>query len=91
LARSQTINHRKKVKLYVKDLFFSDNPVVISRVSAILDAEDIEYVVLGGHASLLGGGIPVIQSRVMVDADKHKKAVALIRAENLENDMELKA
>ena len=75
----------------MKDLFFSDNPVVISRVSAILEAEDIEYVVLGGHASLLGGGIPVIQSRVMVEADQHETAVALIRAEKLENDVELKA
>ena len=75
----------------MKDLFFSDNPVVISRISAILDAEDIEYVVLGAHASLLGGGIPVIQSRVMVESDQHETAVSLIRAENLENDVELKA
>lgn len=74
----------------MKDLFFSDNPVVISRVSAILEAEDIHFVVLGAHASLLGGGIPVIQSRVMVDAGKHETAVALIRAENMENDLELK-
>ncbi len=75
----------------MRDLFFSDNPVVISRISAILDAENIRYVVLGAHASLLGGGIPVIQSRVMVETDKHKTAIALIREENLENDVELKA
>lgn len=75
----------------MRDLFFSDNPVVISRISAILDAENIHYVVLGAHASLLGGGIPVIQSRVMVETDKHETAIALIREENLENDVELKA
>lgn len=74
----------------MRDLFFSDNPVVISRISAILDAENIHYVVLGAHASLLGGGIPVIQSRVMVETDKHETAIALIREENLENDVELK-
>lgn len=74
----------------MKDLLFSDNAVVISRVSALLEAEDIEYVVLGGHASLLGGGIGVIQSRIMVEAKKHTKAVRLIREENLENDVELK-
>ena len=74
----------------MKDLLFSDNPVVISRVSALLEAENIEYVVLGAHASLLGGGIGVIQSRVMVDPKKHQKAVSLIRQQNMENDVELK-
>lgn len=74
----------------MKDLLFSDNAVVISRVSALLEAEDIEYVVLGAHASLLGGGIGVIQSRVMVEPKKHVKAVRLIREENLENDVDLK-
>lgn len=74
----------------MKDLLFSDNAVVISRVSALLEAEDIEFVVLGAHASLFGGGIGVIQSRVMVDAKKHDIAVKLIRQENMENDVELK-
>lgn len=74
----------------MKDLLFSDNAVVISRVSALLDAENIEYVVLGAHASLLGGGIGVIQSRVMVDPKKHAMAVKLIRQIKLENDVELK-
>lgn len=75
----------------MKDLFFSDDPVVISRVSAILTAESIDYVVIGGHASLLGGMIPGIRTRVMVDPNQHDTAVALIRAENLEDDLELKA
>lgn len=74
----------------MKDLFFSDNPVVISRISALLGEEDIDYVVLGGHASLLGGGIGGIQSRVMVDKKAHGRAVWLIRQENLENDIDLK-
>lgn len=74
----------------MKDLLFSDNAVVISRVSALLDAENIDFVVLGAHASLFGGGIGVIQSRIMVDEKKHNLAVRLIRAENMENDVELK-
>lgn len=74
----------------MKDLLLSDNAVVISRVSALLTAENIEFVVLGAHASLFGGGIGVIQSRVMVEPEKHTKAVRLIREENLENDVELK-
>lgn len=74
----------------MKDLLHSDNPVVISRVSALLAAENIEFIVLGAHASLLGGGIGAIQSRVMVEQKKHHKAVRLIRQENLENDVDLK-
>ena len=74
----------------MKDLLFSDNAVVISRVSALLDAEDIEFVVLGAHASLWGGGIGAIQSRVMVDPKKHAKAVLLIRQSSVANDVDLK-
>ncbi|MBT5186774.1 MAG: hypothetical protein HOH19_10220 [Kordiimonadaceae bacterium] len=69
---------------------FSDNPVIISRVSAIFDAENIEYIVLGGLASLFGGGIKGIQNRVMVKSEDHRKAVKLIRELGMENDVELK-
>nr|WP_250646745.1 DUF2007 domain-containing protein [Pseudemcibacter aquimaris] len=71
-------------------MLFSDNPVVISRISAMLEAENIEYVVLGGHASLYGVGLEGIQSRMMVDEENHERAVSLIRAENLENVVDLK-
>lgn len=74
----------------MKDLLFSDNPVVISRISALLEAEDIEFVVLGAHASLWGGGIGPIQSRVMVENNKHAKAAELIRESSVANDVDLK-
>lgn len=74
----------------MKDLLFSDNPVVISRVSALLEAENIEFVVLGAHASLWGGGIGAIQSRVMVEISKHTKAVRLIRESSVANDVDIK-
>ena len=90
MARRQTENFINKEKFTRKDLLFSDNAVVISRISALLEAENIEYVVHGAHASLLGGGIGVIQSRLMVDIEKHAKAVRLIRAENLDNDVDMK-
>ncbi len=73
----------------MKDLLFSDNPVIISRVSALLGSEDIEFVVLGAHASLWGGGIGAIQSRVMVEQNKHTKAVRLIRESSIANDVDI--
>ncbi|MDA0707870.1 MAG: DUF2007 domain-containing protein [Proteobacteria bacterium] len=74
----------------MKDLLLTDNPVIISRVSALLEAEGIEFVVLGAHASLFGGGIGPIQTTVMVEQRYHTKAVKLIRQLGLEDDVELK-
>jgi hypothetical protein len=74
----------------VKDLMFSDNPVLISRVSALFDAENVEYVVLGGTASLFGGALNGIQSRIMVNTEHHRKALRLIRDLGIEDEVELK-
>ena len=73
----------------MKPLFLSDDAVLISRVSALLDAENIDFVVLGAHASLWAGGIGPIQTKVMVEENKYSMAVRLIREENLANDLEL--
>jgi hypothetical protein len=73
----------------VRDLCICDNPVLISRISALLDGDDINYVVLGAHASLFGGGIGLIQSRIMVDSGKYQRASWLIRNENLDKDVDL--
>lgn len=73
----------------MKDLCFSDNPVLISRISALLGGDNIEFVVLGGHASLFGGGIGLIQSRIMVEEDKHQRAAWLIRTEGLDQDVDI--
>ncbi|MDG1438591.1 MAG: DUF2007 domain-containing protein [Emcibacteraceae bacterium] len=73
----------------MKDLCISDNPVLISRISALLDGDNIKFVVLGGHASLFGGGIGLIQSRIMVEKNKHPRAALLIRDEGLDQDVDI--
>ena len=55
----------------MKPLFLSDDAVLISRVSALLDAENIDFVVLGANASLWAGGIGPIQTKVMVEENKY--------------------
>lgn len=74
----------------MEDVMFSDNPVIISRVSALFEAEDIEYVVLGATAGLFGGALSGIQNRLMVRSDHHRKAVRLIRELGIEDEVELK-
>lgn len=70
------------------ELFTTDNNVLISRISALFDAENIPFVVLGNHASLLGGGILGIGQRVMVEDDYIPKAIRLIRQIGLEGDID---
>lgn len=70
------------------EIFSTDNNVIISRISALFDAEDIPFVILGNHASLLGGGILGIGQRVMVDPDYIPEAIRLIRENGLKGDID---
>ncbi|MCF8475008.1 MAG: DUF2007 domain-containing protein [Emcibacter sp.] len=70
------------------EIFSSDNNVLISRISALFNEEAIPFVVLGHHASLLGGGIMGIGQRVMVEEKYIKQAVRLIRENGLAGDID---
>lgn len=73
------------------EIFATDNSVLISRISALFDAEEVPFVVLGNHASLLGGGIMGIGQRVMVEEDYIPKAIRLIRENGLKGDLDFVA
>jgi hypothetical protein len=70
------------------EIFATDNTVLISRISALFDAEDVPFVVLGHHASLMGGGILGIGQRVMVAEEYIPKAIRLIRETGLKGDVD---
>ena len=73
------------------EIFSTDNNVLISRISALFDAQEVPFVVLGHHASLLGGGIMGIGQRVMVAEDYIPKALRLIRENGLKGDIDFVA
>ena len=73
------------------EIFATDNSVLISRISALFDAEEVPFVVLGNHASLLGGGIMGIGQRVMVGEEYIAKAIRLIRENGLKGDVDFVA
>jgi len=75
----------------VIEIFSTDNNVLISRISALFDAQEVPFVVLGHHASLLGGGIMGIGQRVMVAEDYIPKALRLIRENGLKGDIDFVA
>ena len=72
----------------MRELFSSDNLVLISRISALFDSEGVEFCVLDGHASLFGGGIDGIARRVMVPPDSITRAKFLIRQAGLADDVD---
>ncbi|GEM_PF-735043 len=73
----------------VIEIFTTDNTVLISRISALFNAENIDFMVLGNHASLLGGGIAGIGQRMMVGAENTQKALRLIRQTGLQDDIDI--
>jgi len=72
----------------VIEIFSTDNNVLISRISALFDAEEVPFVILGHHASLMGGGILGIGQRVMVAEEYIPVAIRLIRETGLKDDID---
>lgn len=70
------------------EIFSTDNNVLISRISALFDGAGVPFVILGAHASLLGGGIMGIGQRVMVEEEYISKAIRLIRENGLAGDVD---
>ncbi len=70
------------------EIFSTDNNVLISRISALFDAEEVPFVILGHHASLMGGGILGIGQRVMVAEEFIPTAIQLIRENGLKGDID---
>lgn len=73
------------------EIFSTDNIVLISRVSALFEGEDVPFVILGAHASLMGGGIMGVGQRVMVAEEYIPKAMRLIRENDLKGDIDFVA
>ncbi len=73
------------------EIFATDNNVLISRISALFDGSDLPFVILGAHASLMGGGILGVGQRVMVEEEYISKALKLIRENGLEGDIDFVA
>ena len=63
----------------VKTLVSTNNPVTLTTVGALLKAEDIPYVVLDQHMSLIEGSIGAIPRRLCVVAEDWEEAAELLR------------
>ena len=51
----------------MEELLRTNDPVLLSWMQARLDALDVPFLVFDTHASVIEGGVPAIQRRLMVD------------------------
>lgn len=68
----------------MKELFRTNDPVLVSWTEALLAAEGIRIFVMDAHTSVLEGGTIAIPRRVMVDDRDFGRARALIEAARAE-------
>jgi glycerol dehydrogenase-like iron-containing ADH family enzyme len=61
----------------MKELLRSNDPVLLSYVSALLEEGDIAFMVADGNMSVLEGSIGALPRRVLVETDK------IVQARNL--------
>lgn len=64
----------------MKELFRTNDPVLLSWADALLRSEGIEALVLDGHASVVDGSIGAIPRRLVVEDEEHPRAQRLIDA-----------
>ena len=62
----------------MKELFRTNDPVILSWASAMLAGENIETIVFDTHTSILEGSIGALPRRLMVTARDHARASRLL-------------
>ncbi len=62
----------------MKELFRTNNPVILSWALAILAGENIEAIVFDTHTSILEGSIGALPRRLMVTDRDHARACRLL-------------
>jgi len=62
----------------MKELFKTNDPVLLSFATSLLADQNIEAVVLDSHTSVLEGSIGAIPRRLMVEDDDYERARRLL-------------
>lgn len=63
----------------MNELLKTNDAVLISYISALLDGEGIGYVVFDTNMSIVEGSIGVLPRRMMVEAERYDDAMALLQ------------
>ncbi len=69
----------------MRELFRTNNPVLLSWIEALLSDARIASIVLDQHTSVIEGSIGAIQRRLMVDDEDYAAACRLLEAARREH------
>ena len=75
----------------MKELLRSNDPVLLSFVSALLREAGIEFIVLDTNMSVMEGSIGILPQRVLVEEGAVDHARTLLTEAGVGNDLERKA
>lgn len=68
----------------MRELYRTNDPVLLSWLLARLEAENVDALVFDNHASVVEGNIAAVQRRVMVaEFDLDRAAQVLVEAEEI--------
>lgn len=72
----------------MKELLRSNDPVLLSYVSALLQEAGIAFTVLDTNMSIMEGSIGILPRRVLVDADAIHRARKLLTEAGVGHDID---
>jgi Putative prokaryotic signal transducing protein len=71
----------------MKELLRSNDPVLLSYVSALLEEADIAFIVLDTNMSVLEGSIGILPRRVLVEDERITRARNLLTEAGIGHDI----
>jgi Putative prokaryotic signal transducing protein len=86
-AYRQTNDSGPKGQKPVRELVRTNNPVLISAITALLDGARIPHSVLDQNMSVLEGSLGILPRRILVDDERHDEACRLLNDAGLANEI----
>jgi hypothetical protein len=71
----------------MEELLRTNDIVLISFISALLNDDDIEFMVVDQHMSILEGSLGAIPRRILVESSSFDQARRLVRGADLANEL----
>lgn len=69
----------------MKELFRSNDAVLLSFVEALLSDADIAYVIADGNMSIVEGSLGILPRRMLVSVDQWNQALRILKEAELDH------
>lgn len=71
----------------MEELLRTNDIVLISFISTLLEDDDIQFLVVDQHMSILEGSVGAIPRRIMVEPSRFEQARRIVREADLANEL----